>query len=158
VAVYGDRSEYAANQGDVFEAVEFNGFTMDGMITAHDCVCDKYLNPRTPLDEEAAARFTISVAPVHAVDALTGDRRAAVRSNNMPRYFYLPEEDGRPELVADLYLEQPVVFAAVLEQPRLASLSPEWLGRLWQQFLRLRLGENYMEFLKQLVEGAGDAS
>jgi hypothetical protein len=158
VAVYGDRSDHAANQGDIFEGVSFNGFTMDGMVTSHDCVCDKYLAPRTPLSPDAAALFTVSVAPVHPVEQLTGDRRAAVRANNMPRYFYLPEEDERPELVADLYLEQPVVFAAILECERLTSLSAEWLARLWQHFLRLRLGEDYMTFLRHLVEGAGDAS
>jgi hypothetical protein len=157
LAVYGDRSEYAANQGDVFGSVPFAGFTMDGMITSHDCVCDKYLTPRTPLTPEAADRFAISVAPVHPVDQLTGDRRSAVRDNNMPRYFHLPEENGRPELVADLYLEQPVRFATVLErEPALSSLSPEWLARLWQQFLRLRLGEDYMTFLRQLVEEAAN--
>jgi hypothetical protein len=88
VAVYGDRSDFDANQGDVFVGVPFNGFEMDGMITSHDCVCDKYLSPRTPLSPEAADRFTISVAPVHSVAELTGDRRAAVRDNGMPRYFY----------------------------------------------------------------------
>jgi hypothetical protein len=111
VAVYGDRSEYHANQGDVFVGVSFDGFVMDGMVTSHDCVCDKFLNPRTPLSDEAAAAFRISVAPVHSIDELTGDRRAAVRADNMPRYFYLPEEDERPESVVDLYLEQPVIFA-----------------------------------------------
>jgi hypothetical protein len=98
------------------------------------------------------------VAPVHPVDDLTGDRQAAVRADNMPRYFYLPEEEDRPELVADLYLEQPVIFASLLELDRLTSLSPEWLGRLWQQFMRLRLGEDYMTFLRQLIEEADHAA
>jgi hypothetical protein len=160
LAVYGDRSTWDANQGDIFEAVfDIDGLKMDGMITSHDCVCDKYLDPKTPLSPEAAAAFRISVAPVHPVDLLTGDRRAAVRAREMPRYFYLPEEDGRPELVADLYLDQPVRIATLLDQhPRLTSLSAESLGRLWQQFMRLRLGERYMDFVRQLVEEADNAA
>jgi hypothetical protein len=44
----------------------------------------------------------------------------------------------------------------VLDLERMSSLSPEWLGRLWQQFLRLRLGEDYMSFLRHLVEESND--
>lgn len=154
MAVYADRSEHDASQGDVFEDVPFNGFTMDGMITSHDCVCDKYLNPRTPLSEEAAAEFPVSVAPVHPLELLTGDRQAAVRGNGMPRYFLLPAEGEMPDLVADFYLEQPVRIVQVLDCARATSLSPEWLARLWQQFMRLRFGEDYMDFVKELADAS----
>jgi hypothetical protein len=50
-----------------------------------------------------------------------------------------------------------VRFADVLLCTRVTSLSPEWLARLWQQFLRLRLGEKYMDFLRQIVETADEA-
>jgi len=152
--VYADRTAHAANQGDVFASVRFNGFAMDGMIVAHDCVCDKYVEPRRPLTPEAVAAFTISVAPVHGLDELTGDRQAHARRGEMPRYFFMPAEGDRADLVADLWLEQPVLFSLVLEQPRISSLSDEWRARLWQQFLRLRLGEDYMTFLRELVDAA----
>lgn len=154
MAVYADRSDHDANQGDVFEAVPFGGFTIDGMVTSHDCVCDKYLEPRTPLSEEAAAEFPVSVAPVHPLDQLTDDWRAAVLRDRMPRYFLLPAEGERPDLVADLYLEQPVRFAEVLDCDRATSLSPEWLARLWQQFMRLRFGEDYMTFIRKLLDAS----
>ena len=128
---------------------------MDGMIAAHDCVCDKFLDPRTPLPDEVRQVWTITMAPVHPLADLTGDRVAAVRADRMPRYFYLPAEGDRPELVADLYLEQPVRFLRVLEGDRLTSLSAEWIARLWTQFMRLRLGEDYMQFVRRLVEDAG---
>ena len=157
MAVYGDRSEYDANQGDVFRDVPFNGFLSDGIITSHDCVLDKYLDGKPPLAPAEAELFVVSVAPVHALDLLSDGRRSAARAGDMPRYFYLPEEDGRPELVADLYLEQPIRFAELLDCTRVTSLSPEWLARLWQQFLRLRLGKKYLEFLRELVERSDEA-
>ena len=111
--VYAEREDDAANQGDIFTDVQFNGFVADGMITSHDCVCDKFLRPRTPLPEVEAARFTISIAPVHSIDLLTGNRPRNVRRDGMPRYFYLPAEDEQIELVAALYLEQPIARNAV---------------------------------------------
>lgn len=150
--VYGDRSAYRGNQGDVFQDVPFAGFTMDGMILSHDCVCDKYLSPKRPLPQREAAKFVVTVAPVHPLARLTGQRPAAARDGAMPRYFYLADEAGRGELVVDLYLEQPVRMAALMECARATSLSEEALGRLWQQFLRLRLGEDYIDFLRGLVD------
>ena len=153
VAVYVERPE-DASQGDVFAAVPFagagtsEGFRMDGMITAHHCVCDKFFR----LSGDEAERFVVAVAPVHSFDELTGGRRPAAREGHMPRYFYLPAEASRPELVVDLYLEQPVRMVDLLVCDRLSSLSAEWLGRLWQQFLRLRLREDYMAFITELLE------
>lgn len=161
MAVYdADRAaEGDANQGDVFERVAFTAtplddFVMDGMVTSHDCVCDKYLKPHRPLSEEAAANFCVTVAPVHPIDLLTGERVAAVRADGMPRYFHLPAEAGRDELVADLYLEQPVRMADLMACTRVTCLSGEQLARLWQQFLRLRLGEDYMDFVKELADAS----
>jgi hypothetical protein len=111
-------------------------------------VCDKFFR----LSGDEAERFVVSVAPVHLFDELTGGRRPAARKGGMPRYFYLPAEGPRPELVADLYLDQPVRMAELLACERLTSLSAEWLGRLWQQFMRLRLGEDYMAFIAELLE------
>jgi len=150
VAIYAVRDEHPANQGDVFADVDFIGSTGEGMITAHDCVCDKYLR----LNEERAARFVITVAPVHPIDQLQGDWQHYARAGHMPRYFHLPAEGERPELVADLWLEQPVRMQELVAGVRLTSLSPEWLARLWQQFLRLRLGEDYLDFLKELVRAS----
>jgi len=151
---YTDRGDHEANQGDIFAGVRFEGFEMDGMITAHDCVCDKFLAPRTSLTAEAQDSFVVAVAPVHPVSELTGDRSAHVRRHAMPRYFYLEAADGRDELVADLYLEQPVRFIDLLRCHRIASLSDATRARLWQQFMRLRLGEDYMKFLKELVDAS----
>jgi hypothetical protein len=155
VPVYGDRSQYAANQGDVFEGVPFaqpDGRTADGMIVAHDCVCDKFLSPAKPLTNAQREAWMITMAPVHPIDQLTGGRPDFVREDKMPRYFYLPAEGGRPELVADLWLEQPVRMLDVMQRNRLTSLSPEWLARLWEQFMRLRFGEDYKTFLREVLK------
>ena len=152
MAVYANRDEHRANQGDVFADVPFMGDrVLAGMITSHDCVCDKYLDENTSLAREQLEVFVVSVAPVHGIDLLSGSWQAAVRADKMPRYFHLPAEAGIPELVADLYHEQPVRFAAVLEGARLSSLSQEALGRLYEQFMRLRFGREYMRFCEELV-------
>lgn len=148
--VYADRSGDAANQGDVFDGLSFGGRTMDGMITAHDCVLDKYLVPNR-ITQAEAQHFMVSVAPVHPLDLLTGDRPANARAGRMPRYFYLPAEGERGELVVDLWLEQPMRFADILSRQRVTSLSDQWLGRLWQQLIRLKLGEDYKAILRRIV-------
>lgn len=149
--VYADRGDHAANQGDVFEGLTLAGRPMDGMITAHDCVLDKYLVPNR-ITQAEAQHFVVSVAPVHPLHLLTGDRPANARAGRMPRYFYLPAEGEREELVADLWLEQPMRFKDLLtDGERVTSLSDEWLGRLWQQFMRLKLGEDYKAILRRIV-------
>lgn len=56
MAVYQDRSEYKANQGDLFEDVPLEcewpvAEKSTVMVISHDCECDKYLKPNTPLTE-----------------------------------------------------------------------------------------------------------
>jgi hypothetical protein len=92
--------------------------------------------------------FRITVAHVHPIDELTGGRPRAVRSDSMPRYLHLPAEDAMPELVADLWLEQPVRVVDLLQCSRVASLSPEWRYRLWWKIIRLRLGQDYRRILQ----------
>lgn len=132
--VYADRSSDAANQGDIFEDVPFatvpDGAAW-GMIVSHDCDCDKFLKPKTPIPDDQRPVWPITMAPVHPIEQLTGGRIKAVRNREMPRYFHLPAEAGLPELVADLWLEQPVPMEQVLRCERHASLSDEWRSHLW---------------------------
>ncbi len=142
MAVYVDRTEHKANQGDIFDGVPFTAYVPGqptlGMIVSHDCDCDKFLKPTTPVPDQARPLWPITVAPVHLIDALDGARIKLIREDRMDRYFHLPEANGLPELVADLWLEQPVPIVDVLECERQASLSDEWRGRLWAQIVRLR--------------------
>jgi hypothetical protein len=149
VAVYADRTEDDANQGDIFADVPFTFLPLHeeprallGLVISHDCDCDKFLKPKTPIPEEQRPVWPVTMAPVHSIDELTDGRRKAVRENAMPRYFHLPAGGALPELVADLWLEQPVVFELVLQKERRASLSDEWRSRLWAQIIRLRTGRD----------------
>lgn len=157
MTVYTDRSEHDANQGDVFADVpmripgieELSGL---GMVISHDCDCDKFLKPKTPVPEEERPVWPITIAPVHAIEQLTGGRINAVREQRMPRYFHLPAEGDMPELVADLWLEQPVPIARILERERRGSLSDEWRARLWAQIIRLRTGRDAAAVARALAE------
>jgi hypothetical protein len=158
VPVYDDRSDHDANQGDIFVDVPFTAYSPGdaawGMIVSHDCDCDKFLKPKTSIPDEQLPLWPITVAPVHPIELLTGGRVKAVRDGAMPRYFHLPEENGLPELVADLWLEQPVPMQQVLECDRQASLSDEWRTRLWTQIIRLRTGRDLSKAITTALEGS----
>lgn len=155
---YADRSSDDANQGDIFVDVPFiirpEGAAW-GMIVSHDCDCDKFLKPKTPIPEEQRSVWPITMAPVHPIEGLTGGRIKAVRDGAMPRYFHLPgDESGLPELVADLWLEQPVPMEQVLTCERRASLSDEWRSRLWTQIIRLRTGRDLTQAIAKALQEA----
>jgi hypothetical protein len=145
VAAYTERPDDQANQGDIFVDVPFavpplEGVAAYGMIVSHDCDCDKFLKPKSPIPDEQVEVWPITMAPVHPIAFLTGGRQKAVRENRMPRYFHLPADDEMAELVADLWLEQPVPIHTVLQCKRASSLSDEWRGKLQAQIVRLRTG------------------
>jgi hypothetical protein len=153
VPVYTDRSADDVNQGDIFEAVPFpvgraDGAPSWGMVISQDCDADKFLKPKTPLTADQIARFRITVAHVHPIDELSDSWAKAVRDDKMPRFLLMPEEDGLPDLVVDLWLEQPVLMTELLDCERIASLSPEWRYKLWWKIVRLRLGEHYKRILR----------
>ena len=154
--VYEDRSSDEANQGDIFADVPFvayprpDGDASLGIVISHDCDCDKFLKPKTPIPEEQRSIWPITMAPVHPIDELTGGRMKAARERAMPRYFHLPAEDDFPELVADLWLEQPVPIERVIASERRASLSDEWRGRLWTQLIRLRTDRDIQAIVQAL--------
>ena len=145
MAAYTERPDDEANQGDIFADVPFTvspleGVAAYGMIVSHDCDCDKFLKPKTPIPDEQVGVWPITMAPVHPIEFLTGGRQKAVREHQMPRYFHLPADDEMPELVADLWLEQPVPISVVVGCERVGSLSDEWRRQLWSQIIRLRTG------------------
>jgi hypothetical protein len=160
VAVYQDRSEHKVNQGDLFGEVPLECTwpaveTATVMVISHDCECDKYLKPNTPLTETQKYEWRCTVAAVHSINLLTKGRPKAVRRDAMSRYLLLPDEEGRGELVVDLWTIQPVRMGTLLECKRLASLSDEWRNMLWWKIIRLRLGEKYRQILE---EGLTDAA
>lgn len=152
MAVYADRSEHEANQGDLFEEATLEcslGTTATVMVISHDCDCDKYLKPNTPLTESERYEWRVTVAMVHPISQLSGGRPKAAREDKMSRYLVLPAEGNFEELVVDLWSEQPIRMTSLLEHVRLASLSDEWRTKLWWKIIRLRLGAEY----KQILEG-----
>jgi hypothetical protein len=150
LAVYGDRSDHEANQGDIFRDVPLEcslAKASDVMVISHDCDCDKYLSPKTPLIETAKYEFRVTVAMVHPLSQLSGGRPKAVREDKMPRYLLLPAEGQCDKLVVDLWTEQPIRMCNLLKCSRRTSLSDEWRLKLWWKIIRLRLGSDYRAIL-----------
>ena len=148
---YGERLE-EVNQGDIFAGVPFvdppAGDDAWGMVISHDCDVDKFLRPARPLTTTAREAWRFTLAVVHPLERLSTDRAGNVRADHMPRYLYLAADAELPELCVDLWTEQPVLAAAVLECERVASLSPESRERLWWKLIRLRLGRNFRAILE----------
>jgi hypothetical protein len=151
LSVYGDRSEHQANQGDIFEDAQLEGswrHSATVMVISHDCDCDKYLKPQTPLSETAKDEWRVTVAEVQPLSDIHPNRRGPAQRDAMPRYFPLAAEGPLPEVVVDLWTEQPIRFGALLQCKRVASLSPESRVALWQKIVRLRLGKDFRAILE----------
>ena len=149
--VYAGRPD-PVNQGDILTDVPFPvppvaGPAM-GMVISNDCDVDKFLKPARPLSQAAYEAFTITMAVVHPVSDLSDGRQHHVRNDEMPRYLYLPAEDDLEEFCVDLWTEQPVRMADVVNLDVLASLSAEYRVALWWKIIRLRLGKYYREILE----------
>ncbi len=121
------------------------------MLISHDCDCDKYLKPKTPLSETELHEWRVTVAEVQLLSALHVNRRAPAEKDEMPRFLPLVAEGGFPAQVVDLWTEQPIRFSELLKCKRIASLSPESRIALWWKIIRLRLGKDFNAIIKGKV-------
>ncbi len=118
------------------------------MVISHDCDCDKYLKPNTPLTEQERYEWRVTVAIVHPISQLRGGRKKAAKEDKMARYLVLAAEDQLEELVVDLWTVQPIRMMKLLECERIASLSDDSRNSLWWKIIRLRLGADYKRVLQ----------
>ena len=135
--------EKRLNQGDVFERVRFVGRVADrdevdvaelkGLVVAHSCDCDKFeeATEKGDLTDEELARWPVAVAPLESAEILSTSNLGHARSGRMPRYFFLPEEDGLEAMLADMWRVQPIPWTELAACERLATLSVTWQKRLW---------------------------
>lgn len=146
MGVYGPRSDRNLNQGDVLRAVPFIArkdlgakdlAALPGLVVSHSCDVDKYEAEKHKLDGNAKKAWPVTLVPLlspeHLEDRLLGD----VRAHRQYRYFHLPREANHQELVADLWQMQPVPRIAVQRLDRIATLSDEYLRRLWAALIVL---------------------
>lgn len=154
MAVYTDRAE-PVNQGDLFADIPFviprgddrEREDLVGMVISHDCDCDKFFTERDRGRLEHPDRFPITMAPVFRVEELQGGQDGDARAGRIRRFFYLPPEDEREDLVVDLWFEQPVAMTQLLDRDRMASLSDEYVQRLHIQLWELRTRVKAATFL-----------
>jgi hypothetical protein len=138
LAVYGPPTG-ALNQGDLIGDVPFiarrlhdqQPITLPGLITSNSCDLDKFAKERPKLERNQMLSWPATVAPVYDLDSLDAGGAGDVRGDRHRRYFLLPREGQQPEQMADLWLQQPVPICELERLPRLATLSDEWLRRLW---------------------------
>jgi hypothetical protein len=136
-AVYSRRNE-PLNQGDIFKEVPFTSphgddrrtLIMEGMVTSHDCDCDKYFHEVNKGAVDNPDGWPVIVVPVYPIEQLQGGQDGNARLGKIRRWFYLPADQGRSEYVADFWFEQPIPIVQLLARERVASLSHEWRQRL----------------------------
>jgi hypothetical protein len=131
--------DHEIDQGDVFADVPFvvrRGPQLDieravGIVTSHGCDCERYTRQREGgADAEFLETYTVQVAPVIGTQEFDGGVMGDIRRGRVPKYFAIAPEEGRPEVLINLHLEQPVPVAELLANEREASLSDEWWRRL----------------------------
>jgi hypothetical protein len=145
LAVYGDRED-AVNQGDIFRDVSFviprgpdrPSVVLMGMVVSHDCDCDKFFSERDRGRLPEPDRFCVAIAPTYPLSELQGGRAGDARAGRIRRFFPLPAEDEHPEMVVDLWFEQPIPMTELLDRERIGSLSEEYVRRLHIQIWELR--------------------
>lgn len=108
-------------------------------MTTHSCDLDKFdaaarrTDPGADLDV-----WTASLAPVLDAQALLLGQTRDALAGRIKRYFPIPAADGRPDRVADLWLEQPIPIRTLQRLRRDASLSDEWIDRYYAHMFDLR--------------------
>jgi len=105
--------------------------SMLGLVISHSCDIDKFREERPKLATRARNAWPVTLAPVYGLENLDAGQAGDVRAGRHRRYFHLPSEAKIPELMADLWMQQPVPIVRVLALKRRATLDPEWVARLW---------------------------
>lgn len=104
---------------------------LPGLVTSHSCDIDKYEEEKHGLSGNQKKAWPVSVAPLFSLETLSAGQAGDVRSSRHRRFFHIPREGPNREMMADLWFEQPVPLVLLLPLSRMATLSPEWLARLW---------------------------
>jgi hypothetical protein len=162
VAVYRDL-EHQVDRGDIFGGVPFV-YRHDaeiivlpgpGIVTSHGCDCEKYERHMAAkkVDPAFLGTYTVQVAPLRSpiqfeADGLIGD----IRAGRAPRYFALPEEDPRGEMLVDLFFEQPILVKDLLAADRQASISEEMWRRLCVHCMVLQTRREVADVLRDEVQ------
>lgn len=138
MAVYG-APDGDLNQGDVLANVPFYGrqehgnelVTVPGLVLSHSCDIDKFDEVKHTLTGNQRKRWPVQMLPLMTPAALDKGALGDTKGGRHRRYFYIPKEGHHQELVADFWLAQPVPLVVLKRLQRLATLSDEYLAKLW---------------------------
>lgn len=140
--VFGATRPEELAQGDVLESVEFfrpkaqsyrDPVWAPGIVVSHSCDFTKFRADERR-GREHLDRFPLLTAPVVSEsDIADSGTTGHAKSGRVPRFFFLPAEDGPLSEEAhfvDFWFIQPVAIFELLDVRRLGSLSDEWQLRL----------------------------
>lgn len=127
------------NQGDVLANVPFyvrqeHGNTLvpaPGLVLSHSCDIDKFDEEKHKLAGNVRKRWPVQMIPLMSPAAMDQGALGDTKAGRHKRYFYIPKEGHHQELVADFWLAQPVPLVVLKSLQRLATLSDDYLARLW---------------------------
>lgn len=139
MAVYGP-PEGGLNQGDVIAGVPFYArrdhgqgslVVVPGLVFSHSCDIDKFDEEKHKLDGNARKRWPVQMLPLLTPASFDTSVLGEVRAGRHRRYFLIPKESRHQELLADFWLAQPIPLLVVKSLTRVATLSDEYLAKLW---------------------------
>lgn len=137
--MYG-KPEGALNQGDVIAGVPFfvrkdvegrELYDGPGLVLSHSCDIDKFAEIKGTLSGNQRKRIPIQMLPLLSLSSVDATMLGDVRKGRHKRYFFIPRENQHQELVADFWLAQPIPIMVVQKLSRIATLSDEYLAKLW---------------------------
>ena len=140
MGVYGPGLDINLSQGDILRAVPFISRkdlgakdldALPGLVVSHSCDVDKYIEKKDSLDGNTKKAWPVTMVPLLSPAQMEDDVLNDVRAHRQYRYMHLPREARHQELIADLWQMQPVPRMAVLRLDRIATLSEDYLHRLW---------------------------
>jgi len=102
-----------------------------GLVLSHSCDIDKYDEQKHKLAGNAQKRWPVQMVPLMTPSGFDKGTLGDVRAGRHHRYFLLPKEGPHQDLLADFWLAQPVPLLVVKSLQRVATLSEEYLAKLW---------------------------
>lgn len=105
--------------------------SLPGLVVSHSCDVDKYIEKKDSLDGNTKKAWPVTMVPLLSPAQMEEDVLSDVRAHRHYRYLHLPREAQHQELIADLWQMQPVPRMAVERLNLIATLSEDYVNRLW---------------------------
>lgn len=113
-------------------AAEPSVVTELGIVTSNGCQCERFTEAQARgASQEIIQTYPLHVAPVYDAASYDKGLQGDIRKGRVRRHFWIPREGEMPDLIVDLFYDQPVPAIALSDLHRVASISTD----LWYALL-----------------------